>query len=116
MDTPAVWIAVGLGLCNALLLAWLLLRRPAVAPDDGSRADLLAAVHGGNERVERALRGEIADNARAARQELGASFASFQLSVVQQGNEAVRTQNAQLDAFAQALTLLQKTLSDTLSS
>jgi DNA recombination protein RmuC len=35
---------------------------------------------------------------------------------VQQSAEATRTQNTQIDAFAQQLTLLQKTLSDTLST
>jgi DNA recombination protein RmuC len=62
------------------------------------------------------MRREIGDSARAARQELAASMATFQRSMVQQSGEAVRTQNAQIDAFAQQLTLLQKTLSDTLTT
>jgi DNA recombination protein RmuC len=116
MEQMVLWAAAGLGLLNAVLLLWLLLRKPQTPPDDGSHAELLAAVHTTNERVERELRHEIGDNARAGRQELANSFATFQLSVVQQANEAVRTQYAQLDAFAQQLGLLQKTLSDTLSS
>ncbi len=116
---PTVWwsaAAVALALCNTLLLVWLLLRRPAATADEDAQAPLLAALREGNERLERELRREVGDSARAARQELAASIAAFQLGVVQQANEAVRTQNAQLDAFAQQLTLLQKSVSDTLSS
>jgi DNA recombination protein RmuC len=43
-------------------------------------------------------------------------LATFQQALVQQGAEATRTQNTQIDAFGQQLTLLQKTLSDTLST
>ena len=43
------------------------------------------------------------------------SFATFQQTVVAQSAEATRTQNTQIDAFGQQLSLLQKTLSDTLT-
>ncbi|MDO8372410.1 MAG: DNA recombination protein RmuC, partial [Polaromonas sp.] len=62
------------------------------------------------------LRREIGDSSRASRQELATSFATFQQTLVQQSAEAIRTQNAQIDAFSQQLTLLQKTLSDTLTT
>ncbi|MGJ7545928.1 DNA recombination protein RmuC [Variovorax sp. LT1R16] len=88
------------------------MRRP---PAD-HHAELTAALAAGNERAERGLRQEIGDSARSTRQELGQNFASFQAALVQQGAEATRTQNAQIDAFAQQLTLLQKTLADTLST
>ena len=44
------------------------------------------------------------------------NLATFQKSLVQQGAEATRTQNTQIDAFGQQLALLQKTLSDTLTT
>ena len=94
----------GLGVLNLLLLALLLLRKPA-APD-----------HTAMDRLAQELRREIADSARTDRQELATSFATFQRSLVQQSAEATRTQNTQIDAFAQQLALLQKTLSDTLST
>ncbi|MGH6640659.1 MAG: DNA recombination protein RmuC, partial [Polaromonas sp.] len=62
------------------------------------------------------LRREISENARSSRQELATTFATFQQTLVQQSAEAIRTQNAQIDAFSQQLTLLQKTLSDTLTT
>ena len=88
----------------------LVVRKPPVVTDSG-RAELMAA----NERMERELRREISESSRGGRQELTQSFGSFQQALVQQSGEAIRTQNAQLDAFAQQLTLLQKTLGDTLT-
>ena len=65
--------------------------------------------------LERELRREIAESSRTARQELQQTLASFQQTLVAQSAEATRTQNTQIDAFGQQLTLLQKTLSDTLT-
>jgi DNA recombination protein RmuC len=94
-----------------LLLAVLLLRKPANNGNETARAELLAA----NERMERELRREISESSRGARQELTHNLATFQDALVKQGAEATRTQNAQIDAFGQQLALLQKTLSDTLT-
>jgi DNA recombination protein RmuC len=107
-----LWILLGLAVLNLVFLALLLLRRPA--PD--RHAELVSALTAGSERSERVLRQEIGDSARGTRQELGQNFASFQAALVQQGAEATRTQNAQIDAFAQQLTLMQKTLADTLNT
>jgi DNA recombination protein RmuC len=106
------WLPLVLLLVNLLLLLWLVLRKPA---DDGSQ-QLLALMAAGHDKLERELRREVSDNARASRQELAATFATFQQTLVQQSGEAIRTQNTQIDAFSQQLTLLQKTLSDTLST
>ena len=95
-----------------LLLVWLIARKPA----DTGRLELLAGMASGHDRLERELRREISDNGRSSRQELAGTFASFQQTLVQQSAEAIRTQNAQIDAFAQQLTLLQRTLSDTLTT
>ena len=103
---------------NLLLLVWLLLRQPA---DNGqARAELLAGMTAGHDKLERELRREISDNSRSSRQELATTFATFQLTLVRQSAEAIRTQNTQIDAFGQQvtqqLTLLQKNLSDTLNT
>ena len=105
-----LWILIALVFANLVLLLLLLLRRPPAVTDSG-RAELMAA----NERMERELRREISESSRGARQELTHTLATFQDALVKQGAEATRTQNTQIDAFAQQLTLLQKTLSDTLS-
>ncbi|MGH8857489.1 MAG: DNA recombination protein RmuC, partial [Polaromonas sp.] len=106
------WLMVALLLANLLLLVWLLVRKPA----DSGRTELLAGMAAGHDKLERELRREISENARSSRQELATTFATFQQTLVQQSAEAIRTQNAQIDAFSQQLTLLQKTLSDTLTT
>ncbi len=112
MTDLQLWLVLFLLLANFLLLVWLLLRKPA----DSGRTELLTAMAAGHDKVERELRREISDNSRASRQELATTFATFQQTLVQQSAEAIRTQNTQIDAFAQQLTLLQKTLSDTLTT
>jgi len=113
LDT--LWILAGLGALaglNLVLLFWLLLRKPPSHDD----APVLQALAAGNERTERELRHEMAESTRGLRQETAQSFATFQHSMLQQGAEATRTQNAQIDAFAQQLAALQKTLADTLAT
>ena len=68
-----------------------------------------------SERLERELRHEIGDSARGGRQELAQSLAGFQDAVTRQGAEAVRTQNAQVDALATQLTQLRGTLAEQLT-
>jgi DNA recombination protein RmuC len=104
-----LWTLVALAIANLVLVFVLLMRKPPA--DEAARAELRA----GNERLERELRREISESSRGARTELTHTLATFQDALVKQGAEATRTQNTQLDAFAQQLTLLQKTLSDTLS-
>jgi DNA recombination protein RmuC len=104
-----LWIVMALAAASVVLLVVLLLRKPA-APETG-RAELLAA----SERLERELRREISESARGTRGELLQTLATFQQAVVRQAAEATRTQNTQIDAFAQQLALLQKTLNDTLA-
>lgn len=112
MPLPEPWILIGLAVLNIVLLLWLLLRKPP-APDHST---LVATLGAANERIERELRHEIGESSRGARQETSQAFATFQQALVQQGAEATRTQNAQIDAFAQQLSLLQKTLADTLNT
>ncbi|MEO8388306.1 MAG: DNA recombination protein RmuC [Polaromonas sp.] len=109
------WLMIVLGVANLLLLVWLLVRMP-VQPADEGRNELMTGMTAGHDKLERELRREIGDNSRSSRQELATTFATFQQTLVQQSAEAIRTQNAQIDAFGQQLTLLQKTLSDTLTT
>ncbi len=112
------WAALALALINLALLLALLMRRPRRPADVATREELqhsveqAAARHG--ERLERGLRQEMGDGARSGRQELAQSMTAFQTAVTAQGAEAVRTQNAQVDALAQQLTQLRGTLGDTL--
>ena len=113
-----LWPVLGLAVLNAMLLLWVAFRRSdqlgGQAAEQG-RLGLLAAVQASTERLERELRREISESSRGGRQELTQNLAIFQRSLVQQGAEATRTQNTQIDAFGQQLGLLQKTLSDTLT-
>ena len=121
-----VWLVLALCVVNVAGLACLLLRRsdPAAAQAaEKSGAALVAAFQAGArshaerlERLERELRREINESSRSGRQEQTQTLATFQQSLVQQGAQATRTQNTQMDAFGQQLSLLQKTLSDTLHS
>jgi DNA recombination protein RmuC len=104
-----IWIVMALAFASVVLLVALLLRKPP--PVDTGRAELMAA----SERLERELRREISESSRGLRGELTQTLATFQETLTRQGQEATRTQNAQIDAFAQQLTLMQKTLSDTLA-
>ncbi len=106
------WIAIGLAVLNFILLLVLLLR----GTPRFDAAEVLDGVQQGHEHLERELRREITESSRAARQELAGNMASFQRTLSQQSGEALRTQNAQIDAFSQQLALLQKTLSDTLTT
>ena len=99
-------VLAAVAVIQLVLLVWLLARRQP-PPDHG---ELLAA----HERTERELRREIAESSRGARQETAQAFATFQQSLVMQGAEATRTQNAQLDAFALQLAALQNTLASQL--
>jgi DNA recombination protein RmuC len=104
-----IWVLIALAIATLALVFMVLMRKPPV--NEALRAELLSA----NERLERELRREISESSRGARTELTHSLATFQEALVKQGAETTRTQNVQIDAFAQQLTLLQKSLSDTLS-
>ena len=124
MNELLLWAALALAVLNAGLLIWIVLQRGGAQDqaelDRRSRETahqaLLALVANSSERLERELRREISESARGGRQELTQNLATFQQTLVQQGAQATRTQNSQIDAFAQQLALLQKTLSDTLTT
>ncbi|MDR0276082.1 MAG: DNA recombination protein RmuC [Burkholderiaceae bacterium] len=112
------WAALALLLAQVLLLLVLLLRAPRRPADVASREEArqLAEGHGERiERIERELRREIGENARAGRQELAQSLAAFQDALMRQSAETLRTQNAQIDALAQQLAQLRGALAETLT-
>ncbi len=118
MNEFALWLIVALAMVNALMLMWLALRKPDDTPAKQAEQTNMALqgfLQSSNDKVERELRREISESSRGSRQELVQSFATFQQTVVAQSAEATRTQNTQIDAFGQQLSLLQKTLSDTLT-
>ena len=90
-----IWIAVGIGAVNALLLV-MLLRRPS-GSNEAAVLALQQSMHEKLERIERELRTEITESSRGGRQELTQNLALFQQSQVQQ------------------LTLMQKSIGDTLN-
>lgn len=110
----ALLAALNLGLLA--LLYWRSARQGDAGEAQQARDEKLReAVAASGERLERELRHEIAETARGQRQELTLTLATFQEAMVRQSAEATRTQNTQIDAFAQQLTQLQRTLSDTLT-
>ncbi|NVO08194.1 MAG: DNA recombination protein RmuC [Rhodoferax sp.] len=116
------WLLLAMLLVNSGILLWLAIRKPAgqdalvqQQQQDVAQRNLLAAMAANTQALERALRQEIAESSRGARQELAQNLATFQQTLTQQGAEATRTQNSQIDAFGQQLALLQKSLSDTLA-
>ena len=125
MIVGGLGLALALGLAQWVVLLVVLRSRNRVdsqaisqeaAVQEAQRQELLSRLQSSSERVERELRREVQESARAGRQELSQNLATFQQTLVQQGAEATRTQNTQIDAFGQQLSSLQKTLSDTLAS
>jgi DNA recombination protein RmuC len=117
MEVSLLQIWLVFALLGVVLAALFLISRQlkSQANDVNTVAQLSVTLQAANERLERELRNAISESARGGRQELIQTLGTFQQSLVQQSAEATRTQNSQMDAFAQQLSLLQKTLSDTLS-
>ncbi|MDP3202887.1 MAG: DNA recombination protein RmuC, partial [Hydrogenophaga sp.] len=114
-----LWGLLVLLVLNVALVAWLLVRRaPVDAEVLAHRQLLLAQLQQQGQRVERIegeLRREISESSRGGRQEIQQTLATFQETLMGQSAETTRTQNAQLDGFAQQLVLLRGTLGDTLT-
>ncbi len=66
-----------------------------------------------SDKVERLGRG-VRDDTRAARQELQATLALFQQSLLAQGGDVARTQNEQIDSFRTQLAATQQQVGDAL--
>ena len=121
------WAMLGLGVLNAVVIVSLWLRGSAqgASPEEHAaeavlqqnrQQELVQLVTNSSQQLARELRRDILESSRDGRQELAQSLATFQQTLVQQGAEATRTQNTQIDAFGQQLALLQRTLHDTLTN
>ncbi len=120
-EFPNVWLAL-LAVVQVAVLAWLARLVKGAAEQDPQasqdRQQLLALMQAQAERIdrlERELRREVSESARGQRQEVTQTLATFQDTLLKQGAETTRTQNAQIDAFAQQLVQLRGTLGDTLT-
>lgn len=122
MAEPLVYALVGLSVLqvSGLLLLWL--RKPQLPPESPDQLerhrrlfDQLNLQAERLDRLERELRREVSESARGQRQESTQALAMFQEALLKQGAETTRTQNAQLDAFAQQLVQLRGTVGDTLT-
>ena len=104
---------------NGILLLLVLFWQGQRAQDgltlDAVERTLASALEAQVDRLERNLRHEVSHSARDNRQEQTQAMAAFQRALMQQGAETTRTQNAQLDAFAQQLAQLRGGLSEALS-
>jgi DNA recombination protein RmuC len=110
-----IWVLIAISFLTLGLLFSLWRQRREGSQASEELVQLTSSIQLANERLERELRNAINESARGGRQELIQTLGTFQQSLVQQSAEATRTQNGQMDAFAQQLALLQKTLSDTLT-
>jgi len=91
-----------------LVMMWAQLRRA-----QGGGAELAPLIQQSGERLERmdrALRDELSRSAGGMRQELLATLAQFQQSLLAQGGDVARTQNEQIDSFRVQLASLQQAL------
>ncbi|MCM2341065.1 DNA recombination protein RmuC [Rhodoferax sp.] len=114
MNDLLVWFLLLIGVLNTVVLFFVFMR---LARDETSAAEpLMQQVKESTDRLERELRRDILEASRDSRQELALTLSTFQQTLVQQGAEATRTQNTQIDAFGQQLALLQKNLHDTLTN
>ncbi|MEO8524758.1 MAG: DNA recombination protein RmuC [Caldimonas sp.] len=94
------WLTPGLLALLVVITLWIAFRRP---PGDAA-----------GERSARELRDEVARSAQGTRQELGATLADFQRTLLAQQGEVARTQNEQIDAFSRQLSAMQQQLADSL--
>ena len=120
-DFPNVWLAL-LAVVQVAVLVWLArlvkgasAQDPQAVQDRQQMLGLMQAQAERIDRLERELRREVSESARGQRQEVTQTLATFQDTLLKQGAETTRTQNAQIDAFAQQLVQLRGTLGDTLT-
>ena len=95
------WLVPALLLLLVGAVSWLALRRP---PADAN-----------GERQARELREEVARSAQGTRQELGATLAHFQQTLLAQQGDTARTQNDQIDSFSRQLAAMQQHLAESLA-
>ena len=110
MDWMALLTLLGVVVVAALcVLIWRGVSRPAANDVSPILAALREELARGNERVERELRGEIAETARIGRSDVAQQLGQFQQVLATQLTSVATLQNNQIDTFAQQLTKLTET-------
>ena len=110
------WIAIALAGVTLVLVAWLLLRRADDAPLQRAIDTLQHSAGAASERLERELRDEVVRSGSATRQEIGATLAAFQQTLLAQSGDVARTQNEQIDSFRTQLASMQQAVSSALQA
>jgi DNA recombination protein RmuC len=98
----ADWLVPALLVLLVVVTFWIALRRPPV--------------DAGSERQAREMRDEVARSAQGTRQELGATLAHFQQTLLAQQGDIARTQNEQIDSFSRQLAAMQQNLAESLAT
>lgn len=103
MDTQVwpVWALLALGIATLLVVVWLALRRDPAAAQQVLLETLRRAASEDIQRLGQGLRAELAEGARATRQELGGTLALLQQTLLTQAGEGQRSQAEQLRALAE---------------
>src|SRR6218665_2427863 len=99
----ALLVLIALG----VFLSW---RSSAQRPQGPTVAEFEPIVQLSSERLERHLRDELGRSASGTRQELLATLAQFQQTLLDQSGDVARTQNEQIDSFRVQLASLQQAL------
>ncbi|HYN60335.1 MAG TPA: DNA recombination protein RmuC [Rubrivivax sp.] len=110
------WLIPALLALILLLVLWLALRSGDRKPLRELAESLQQSARHDGERLERELRGEVQDSARGTRQELAATLALFQQTLLTQSGDVARTQNEQIDSFRTQLAMMQQQVSASLQA
>ena len=103
-------LMLGLLALVLLLLLWQLSKNKNEAGGAAALGPLIQQSGERLERMDRALRDELARSSGGMRQELLATLTQFQQSLLAQGGDVARTQNEQIDSFRVQLASLQQAL------
>jgi DNA recombination protein RmuC len=107
-------VSLAFGALAVVLLLWLLLRRADEAALDTLGERLREAARADAQQLARDLRGEVEASARHTRQELAATLALQQQTLLAQSGDAARTQNEQIDTLRTQLAAMQQQVGDAL--
>jgi DNA recombination protein RmuC len=72
----------------------------------------IASRRNGSDALERNVRNDVQDSARATRQELTSTLATVQQTLLSQSSDVARTQNEQIDSFRTQLATMQQRIGD----
>jgi len=101
VDAGVVWALLALGVATLAAVVWLALRRDSATAQQALVEALRRAAGDDIQRLGQGLRAELAEGARATRQELGGTLALLQQTLLTQAGEGQRSQAEQLRALAE---------------